>query len=36
MKKLLNRIKEVINDFIGDALEEEYVDMCMKERWSKQ
>lgn len=34
MKKFLNKIKEVINDFIGGALEEEYVDMQMKQRWS--
>lgn len=34
MKKFLNKIKETINNFIGEALEEEYVDMCMKQKWS--
>jgi len=34
MKNFLKRFKEAINNFIGDALEEEYVDMCMKQRWS--
>ncbi len=34
MKKFLSKIKGIINNFIGDALEEEYVDMCMKQKWS--
>lgn len=34
MKKILRKIKSIIINFIDGALEEEYVDMCMKQELS--
>ena len=31
MKKFLRKIKECFCDFIGGMLEDEYIDMCMKQ-----
>lgn len=33
MKKFLRKIKECFYDFIGDMLEDEYIDMCMKQKY---
>ena len=31
MKKFLRKVKEYFCDFIGGMLEDEYIDMCMKQ-----
>lgn len=31
MKKFLRKVKECFCDFIGGMLEDEYIDMCMKQ-----
>ena len=31
MKKFLRKVKERFCDFIGGMLEDEYIDMCMKQ-----
>lgn len=31
MKKFLRKVKECFFDFIGGMLEDEYIDMCMKQ-----
>lgn len=33
MKKFLRKIKECFCDFIGDMLEDEYIDMSMKQKY---
>ena len=32
MKKFLRKFKECFCNFIGGMLEDEYIDMCMKQR----
>lgn len=31
MKKFLRKVKECFYNFIGDMLEDEYIDMCIKQ-----
>lgn len=33
MKKFLRKVKECFCDFIGGMLEDEYIDMCMKQEY---
>ena len=33
IKKFLRKIKECFCDFIGGMLEDEYIDMCMKQEY---
>ena len=33
MKKFLRKVKEYFCDFIGGMLEDEYIDMCMKQEY---
>ena len=33
MKKFFIKFKECFCDFIGDMLEDEYIDMCMKQEY---
>ena len=36
MKKFLRKVKECFCDFIGGMLEDEYIDMCMKQEWANK
>ena len=36
MKKFFIKFKEYFCDFIGGMLEDEYIDMCMKQEWTNK
>lgn len=36
MKKFFIKFKECFCDFIGGMLEDEYIDMCMKQEWANK
>ena len=36
MKKVFIKFKECFCDFIGGMLEDEYIDMCMKQEWANK
>ena len=36
MKKFFIKFKEYFCDFIGGMLEDEYIDMCMKQEWANK
>ena len=36
MKKFFIKFKECFCNFIGGMLEDEYIDMCMKQEWSNK
>ena len=36
MKKFFIKFKECFCNFIGGMLEDEYIDMCMKQEWANK
>ena len=36
MKKFFIKFKEYFCDLIGGKLEDEYIDMCMKQEWANK
>ena len=36
MKKFFIKFKECFCNFIGGRLEDEYIDMCMKQEWANK